>query len=60
MGIDELSVSAAFLPKVKNIIRSIKLSDAKQYVEDCLKFRTSEEVSGYLDSKLLPILESFE
>jgi phosphotransferase system enzyme I (PtsI) len=60
MGIDELSVSAAFLPKVKKIIRSIKLSDAKQYVEDCLKFRTSEEVSGYLDSKLMPVIESFE
>ncbi len=60
MGIDELSVSAAFLPKVKKVIRSIKYSEARQYVEDCLKFRTSEEVSGYLDSKLLPVLEAFD
>ncbi|MBN1493285.1 MAG: phosphoenolpyruvate--protein phosphotransferase [Candidatus Omnitrophica bacterium] len=60
MGIDELSISAAFLPKVKKVIRSIKLSDAQKLVEECLKLTTSEEVSGYLDSKLLPILESIE
>ncbi|MFC1809309.1 phosphoenolpyruvate--protein phosphotransferase [Candidatus Omnitrophota bacterium] len=60
MGIDELSISAALLPKVKKVIRSVNLSDAQKLVKECLNMRTSEEVAGYLDSKLLPVLEAIE
>jgi phosphoenolpyruvate-protein phosphotransferase (PTS system enzyme I) len=50
MGLDSLSVSAAAIPHIKKIIRSIKYSDAKLLAEECIKFSTEEEVSFKLQS----------
>lgn len=45
MGLDSMSVSAATIPHIKKIIRSINYEEAKQLTEECLTFKTEEEVS---------------
>lgn len=45
LGLDSMSVSAAAIPHIKKIIRTIKYSEAKKLAEDCMKFTTEEEVS---------------
>lgn len=48
MGLDSMSVSAATIPHIKKIIRTISYSDAKSLAEECLKFKTEKEVSDRL------------
>ncbi len=45
LGLDSMSVSAAAIPHIKKIIRTIKYSEAKKLAKDCMKFTTEEEVS---------------
>ncbi len=44
MGLDSMSVSAAAIPHIKKIIRSINYEEAKNLAEECLKFKTEREV----------------
>jgi len=52
LGIDELSISAVLLPKVKKLIRSVTLEDAKKMAHQCLTFHTNEEVNLYLEKTI--------
>ena len=48
MGIDELSMSAPSIPKVKEKIRSINISDAKKYLAEILAMDDGDEIKEYL------------
>ena len=48
MGIDELSMSAPSIPKVKEKIRSINISDAKKYLAEILAMDDGDEIREYL------------
>ncbi len=56
LGLDSLSVSAAVLPNIKKIIRSINFEDAKQLADRCLTLKTEEkirdELSKFLNEKI--------
>ncbi len=57
MGIDEMSVNPPSVPKIKGVIRSITIKDARRVAEECLHFSTQDEVLGYLNNmarELLP------
>lgn len=48
MGLDEFSMSAGMMPKVKELIRGISCEDAKQYANHILKYNTLDEIKGNL------------
>jgi len=48
MGLDSISVSAATIPHIKKIIRSINFNEAKYLAVECLTFKTEKEVSDRL------------
>lgn len=48
MGLDSMSVSAAAIPHIKKIIRSIVYEDAKELALECLTYRTEKEISDRL------------
>lgn len=56
LGIDKLSVSPVFLPQVKEVIRAVKYEDMKNTSEECLKFKTAEEVENFITNKMCHIL----
>ncbi|MCM8766252.1 MAG: phosphoenolpyruvate--protein phosphotransferase, partial [Candidatus Omnitrophica bacterium] len=56
MGLDEFSVSAVNIPEVKQVIRSITITQAKEITRQCLSFSTSEEILEFLRLKLKEIV----
>ncbi len=48
MGIKELSMSAPSIPKVKERIRNITLSDAKKILEKVMEMEDGDEIKKYL------------
>ena len=60
LGVDEMSVSAVVLPKVKKMIRSVSLAQAQALVARCKELTTSEEIQEYLHNELLPLLKELE
>jgi phosphoenolpyruvate-protein phosphotransferase (PTS system enzyme I) len=52
MGVDELSVSAASLPRVKEVIRRMKLSEAQELAAATLHAGSSSDVLGMLNALL--------
>lgn len=49
-GLDEFSMSASSILKVRSVIRGIEFRRAKVIAEDVLKMGTAEEIEGYLSS----------
>ena len=60
MGIDELSVSASALPKVKYLLRSVSRADAQQAVEEISTMATYSEVEKFVNKILRSKLEHFD
>ncbi len=48
MGIKELSMSAPSIPKVKERIRNITLTDAKKILEKVMEMEDGDEIKKYL------------
>jgi phosphotransferase system enzyme I (PtsI) len=48
LGLDEFSMSAAGIPEVKRIIRSVSMSDAEELVGSVLDMRSYEEVDEFV------------
>jgi phosphotransferase system enzyme I (PtsI) len=66
-GIDEMSMNALSILKVKKIIRSSNYRESQQLVEEILKFATASEVETFLQKELpsryseeLPELKSID
>lgn len=55
-GIDEISVSPVFLPKVKQVIRSVSYEQAKTIAVQSLQFQTGQEVKDYVTGQLKAIV----
>jgi phosphotransferase system enzyme I (PtsI) len=51
MGLDEFSVNPPAVPRIKGIIRSIKISDARRIAQGCLRFADQEGVLSFLDTE---------
>lgn len=49
MGIDELSMSCVAIPKVKEVIRSINLIEAKELAQKILKLQSAAEIETMLN-----------
>ncbi len=60
LGLDEFSVSAPALLKIKKIIRSVSYEDAKQVAEDALRLSTAKEVEALVARKFKDIIEATE
>ncbi|MCD6353626.1 MAG: phosphoenolpyruvate--protein phosphotransferase, partial [Proteobacteria bacterium] len=56
LGIDELSMNATSILKVKKIIRSSTYSESRQLVDKILTFATATEVENFLPKELFPHL----
>ena len=52
MGISELSMSAPSIPRVKEKIRNISSTKAKEILADVMKMEDGDEIKAYL-SKVL-------
>ena len=50
MGLDGLSMSPLIIPEIKQIIRSVKYSEAQAICTTCLSMNTAEEIEQYLTS----------
>ncbi len=48
MGINELSMSAPSIPRVKEKIRSISSIKAKEILADVMKMEDGDEIKAYL------------
>ena len=44
LGVDELSTSPILVPKIKRLIRSIAIGEARDMAEEALKIKTAEEI----------------
>ncbi len=51
-GLDELSMNAVSIPTVKNIIRHLSASEAREVAQEALRLPTVKEVSAFLNDKL--------
>ena len=52
MGLDEFSMSAGAIPKIKHLVRSVKLSDAQKIAEHALTLSSAQEIEEYSISKV--------
>jgi phosphotransferase system enzyme I (PtsI) len=51
LGLDELSMNPVSIPLIKQIVRSVKYSDAREVFEHCLSLSTAQEINEYLLEK---------
>ncbi len=52
LELDELSMNPFSIPQAKRIIRMSMMEEAKEIVSDVFRFRTAEEIHGYLRTRL--------
>jgi len=55
MGLTRLSMSPAFVPTIKEVLRQTTLTDAQEIAERVLRMRTVGEVRGYLTRRVRQI-----
>jgi phosphoenolpyruvate-protein phosphotransferase (PTS system enzyme I) len=56
LGLREFSVSPGTLPRVRRLLRSLTLEQARRLAEACLRLETSQDVDAYL-KRHVPALE---
>ena len=55
MGLEQLSMNAFSLLRVKRLVRSVRYEDAKDIVTTALTFSTAREVENYVSSKAIEL-----
>src|SRR5262249_43517642 len=55
MGLTRVSMSPAFVPTVKELVRSISIPAARKTAKQVLKMKTTDEVRSYLVKQLRQI-----
>ncbi|MGE4357507.1 MAG: phosphoenolpyruvate--protein phosphotransferase [Candidatus Omnitrophota bacterium] len=56
LGLDELSVSPVSVPEVKQVIRAMTITQAREIAQECLALSTSEDILRFLRMKLKEII----
>jgi len=64
VGIDELSMGSMYIPVIKKLIRSIKMTDARRIAEELLRLDSVEDVKGHIfaclrENDLIELVEAF-
>lgn len=57
LGLDELSMNPQAIPMVKQIIRTLNLSDCQKLADKVLKLESAEEVKSYVHEKMPGVLK---
>ena len=52
LGLDQLSMPARLIPRVRKVLRGLKAQELEPMVEELLKFSTAEEVKKFLQSQI--------
>lgn len=52
MGLDEMSMNAFSIPRVKKVLRNITFADARQMTEEIMALATAEEIRRYLHREI--------
>ena len=52
MGLDELSMNPVSIPLIKQMVRAVNYSEAKEVFEHCLTLATAQEINEYLLEKI--------
>lgn len=52
MGVSSLSMSAASMPRVKSVIRSFTVNEARRVLDDALQYDDATAIRAYLEQKL--------
>lgn len=52
LGLDELSMNPADIPKVKRLIRSARVSEAKKMLEEAMAFSSHDEIERYVQDHM--------
>ncbi|MBM3253744.1 MAG: phosphoenolpyruvate--protein phosphotransferase [Candidatus Omnitrophica bacterium] len=47
LGLDEFSVSPIVVPAIKNVIRSVKLEDVREFVREALKLTSGKQIEEF-------------
>jgi phosphotransferase system enzyme I (PtsP) len=55
MGYQVLSMNASNLPKVKWVVRNVKLSDARRMLAKVLRMQTADEIEEYMQRQLVEV-----
>jgi phosphotransferase system enzyme I (PtsI) len=60
LGLDELSMSPIVIPEIKKLIRSVKITQAKEISERALGMTSGKEVIEYVRGKLKEISADYD
>ncbi|MCK4390009.1 MAG: phosphoenolpyruvate--protein phosphotransferase, partial [Desulfobacterales bacterium] len=52
MGTDQLSMNAASVPIIKNLVRNVRLTDAKKALDMVLRMEDAEEIANFLEGRV--------
>ncbi len=52
LGLDQLSMPARLIPRVRRVLRGLKASELEPMVEELLKFSTAQQVKDFLQSQI--------
>jgi len=55
MGIDEISVSPAVLPRIKNVTRSLSYDEARKLVEEIMRYTSPHEIESRAKQRIREI-----
>ena len=60
LGIDELSMTAAAIPRVKQVIRHFRLADAREIAQEILHQGSITDVRRVVDERVMPVIKGLE
>ena len=60
MGLRRFSMSPAFVPTIKALLASVSTAQAERFAHHVLQLKTSEEIRGYLTSRLHEVSSALE
>lgn len=55
MGLRAFSLTPGYIPRVRRLVRSITLREARALAAQCLRLRTAQEVQDLLQSRVQPV-----
>jgi phosphotransferase system enzyme I (PtsI) len=59
LGLDEFSMSPAGIPEIKNIIRSVSYSDARELAQKIIRMDSYEKINRYVRNWMYERFELF-